>query len=228
MAIPLNHSLPPEVQGAIEVIYDFLEKSLWKEIRITLSHQITGVAKSGDTPSPPAAQDEQEHDSPGVIRNKRKAAASANRNGSKKKPKHAVKPLAEIGAVLRVAKGTAPTQEEDPLGSLSDCFGQAVDVAPEDMIWGNHMFGKKLRQEEDNYPTETPVGKKRRVAEQFRNELPHLHEKHRKDYLKYARRIYQVTSLLTPNQVRQILDITWWDLARLSQKDIQQVRSMYQ
>ena len=229
MAIPINHSaLPSEVQNAVEVIYAFLEKSGWKEMHVALLHTLTGVPKSGDTPSPPPAQEETEQDSAAEIKNKRKAAASARRNAEKRKPKCVAKTPEEIGAALQQAKETPPGAAKNLARTLLEYFGEAADANPEERIWRNHLFGHKIRQEEASLPGGTTAGRSYVVGEQFRRETPQLSEKHRKEYLRMARKIYDATAALTPAQVLQIQGITCWDLARLSQRNVQKLRQMYE
>ena len=228
MASRLNRSeLPAKTLKALDEIQEFLSDSLWKEISINLYDGIFCVAKSGNTPSPPPARDEQPTDNKERIRTKRKAAASAERNAKRaKKLKHKEKSLEEIVAALRrvqtIPAQTIPAQHSEP-NTYSNLLLKASNAEINDALWRYHLFGKKLRQDEANNPAKSITGRMRAVAEQFRAELPHISEKDRANYLRYGRRIYDATIFLEPNQVQRIQGITMWDLTRLSQVKVKQL-----
>jgi hypothetical protein len=229
MALPLmlNRSdLPGNILRAIDEILDFLPDSLWTGICIT-TNGLSCAAKTGDTPSPSPAPDEEPSDTPAMIKRKRKAANSAKRNANAniikrkaKKAKHEISTPEEIGTALRRAQDSTPAQQSEPQGTCLDLFIRAINAPAKDAIWEHHMFGKKLRFDENNYPDKPRMGRMRAVAEKFLAESPHINKKHIEDYVKYARRVYDITARLTPNQVRLVRGLTVWSLIRTAQKNV--------
>ena len=229
MALPLtlNRSdLPANILRAVDEIFDFLPDSLWTGICITL-RGLSCIAKTGDTPSPPPTRDENSTDTPAEITRKRKAAASARWNANKaidkkqrKKTKQDIKTPKEIGVALRLAQDAAFVQPEEPQGTYSELYIRTANAVDKDALVENHLFGKKLRQDEQREKAPTQVGKERAVSELVKAAMPHLPEQERKKVLQYARRIYDITSRLTPNQVRKVQGVSMWDLAKTSKLNV--------
>jgi hypothetical protein len=227
MAYSLDRSiLSTEIREAVDKINDFLEGSPWKELHIT-SYGLLCVPKSGDTPSPPPAQNELPSDTPAEIRRKRKGELSAQRNAmKKKKTKYTLKTLQEIGIALQKAKEATPAQQEDP-GTLDECFELIDSIYSEDLLLNNHMFGKRLRLEENARPEKSATRRMHAITEQFNILFPKLPLKYKANCLKGARRLYDITALLAPNQVQQIKGLTWWELSRIPKKNVSKILKIY-
>ena len=68
------------------------------------------------------------------------------------------------------------------------------------------------------------------IANLVKKALPHLTGKEenqkRNNMVKEARRIYDITSHLTPNQIRHLQGVSKWDLTRIPKDKIHFLREM--
>ena len=185
----LNRSdFPNDVLDAIDKIQVFIAvQARWKEIRITANEGLFCVSKTGTMPSPPPASDEESSDDRERILMKRKAAASAKRNAERyqkrqrllkaKRTNKVNKTLQQIGAALRRAQDAIPGQNSEPTNSTrtySELYECVTNATSKDAIVENHLFGKKLRYDEQIRRNKTEKGREMVIANLVKKALPHL------------------------------------------------------
>ena len=74
------------------------------------------------------------------------------------------------------------------------------------------MFGKKLRTDENEDNSTIKDLRQQAITERFEEEFPKLSEIDQKKTLFRARKVYDITFRLTPNQVQGIKGAKMWEI----------------
>ena len=236
MDLRLNHSnFPNDILNAINKIQVFIAvQARWKEIWITANEGLFCVSKTGTTLSPPSAGDEESSDDRERILIKRKATVSAKQNTEYQKwwrllkkakwTNKVNKTLQQIGVALRWAQDTVPGQNSEPTNSTrtySKLYEHTTNTTSKDAIVENYLFSKKLRYDEQIQHNKTEKGREIVIARLVKKALTGREEdQKRNNTVKEAYQIYDITSHLTPNQIRHLQEVSKWDLTQIRKDEI--------
>ena len=198
--------VPRNVLDAIDVIYEYLPKSLLTEIRISKQDGSFCTPTSGTSPSPP----------PYDVRVQWSARIRI------KKGKIIYKSPEEVGKALQAAMRARvlPETGEEPK-TYQELYINASNSSKGNATYTWHLLGRKLRGDEDL--TKPLRIREQNVAKLFRDLFPHVHAKSLEYDLSKARRIFDVTCKLSCRQVLCIKNISAEDIRRITKKNLSKV-----
>jgi hypothetical protein len=208
--------LPRKVLHAIEIIYEYLPKSLLTEIRISKQDGSFCIPTSGTSPSPPPYDVRAQQS---VQRNVRRLAVKSAKRASRK---IIPKSLEEIGEALQAAKRSeVPPETVKEAGTYLELYIDASNADKANATYCWHMLGMQLRKDEDL--TKSLKIREASAGKLFRDLFPHISPKAIEYDLSKARRIYDVTRKLSGSQILSIENISAEDIRKVTKKNLSKI-----
>ena len=208
--------MPPKVLAAIETLSQYISSSLLTEIHITKQDGNFCIPTSGTSPSPPPDDVRAQQSVNRKIARITAKLAAKRTNRCRKSPE-------QIGQALRVVlQVKAVPETRKPMTTYKELYIFASNADKNESTYAWHMLGKKLREDEDS--TQSLKIREAAVGELFREEFPHERERDIANNLYRARRVFDVTKMLSCNQIMS-MKITTEDVRRVTKKDLSKVLS---